>query len=113
MKVIYMFYPIDWERHVFDELADQDIPDKVKELKSEYPEQAGDIHFIPWGEVKEWKWSEVGYDMEYINDWDDLTDEEQEEDLRQITEGTPVTKEFAFNHWCYAITEDTRKQILK
>ena len=113
MKVIYMFYPIDWERHVFDGIDEQDIPAKVKELQAEFPKQADDLKFVPWGEVEVWKWDEVGYDMDYLNDWDDFTDEEQENDLLNIVEGTGITKEFAMNHWCYAITEDTMNRLLK
>lgn len=112
-KVIYMFYPIDWQRHVFDDINEQDISSKVKELKAEFPEQADDIKFMPWGEVEEWSWSEVGYDMDYLNDWDDTTDDEQENDLYNIIEGTDLTKEFVMNHWCYAITEDIMNDILK
>ena len=108
-----MFYPIDWHRHVFDSIDEQDIPSKVAELKAEFPKQADDLKFVPWGEVDKWNWSEVGYDMDYLNDWDDLTDKEQEEDLRQIIKGTGITKEFAMNHWCYAITEDTMNRLLK
>lgn len=112
-KVFLMFYPISWERHIFDYTDMQDIPDKVKELKANsLLMDAKDITFVPWGETEENTYDDsLDWDVECLNNWDDdTTEEERFSNLKRI-KGTTLSEWFIRHHWCIAVTEETKAVI--
>lgn len=113
-----MFYPIDWQRHVFEDysLAEgEQMLEKVKELQAEYPEDAHDITFVPWGEVERDNYQDsLHWDIDSLNNWDDdTTKEERKENIAMIKGKKPrLTEKFVKAHWCVAVSEETKAAIM-
>ena len=113
-KVFLMFYPIDWQRHVFDNYdhtESEGIAERVKELQREYPNDSHDITFTPWGEYAEC--IDAYCDADLFNVWDDDAEDwlikECEEMIRDNS--LDLTKGFIMEHWCVPITDYTKNAI--
>ena len=109
-----MWYPMDWERHVFDEfihVESEKIAARVMELQNEYPKDAQDITFTPWGEHE--VFSDADYDADLFNDWDDNAEQWLIDECRGLIEGKckELTEEFVKAHWCVAVTEQTKALV--
>lgn len=115
VKAFMMFYPIDWQRHIFDYTEQRDMPAKVKELKAKYPNVADDITFVEWGETDASKYDDsLAWDEECLNNWDDdITKEERKENKAMIKGKKPrLTESFIMAHWCVAVREEVKAAIL-
>lgn len=113
VKMFMMFYPIDWQRHIFDYTEPCDIPDKVKELQAEHAnDEQKDISFVPWGLIDEGVYcDELNWDEECLNNWDDDTTEEDRQENLKLIEGTTLTESFIMAHWCIGVSEDVKNAI--
>lgn len=114
IKMYMMFYPIDWQRHVFDYTEPCDIADKVKELQAEYPSDANDITFVEWGEIDEGSYcDELYWDEDCLNNWDDDTTKEERKENKAMIRGRKpkLTESFIMAHWCFAVSEDVKNAI--
>lgn len=101
VQVFLMFYPINWERHIFDNMSTSEIISFVKKHGIE------DVRFVPWGSINDWDWSEVNYDADLFNDYDDKADDYIIKDCKKLCKGKNLRKNFIINHWCYPVTKNT------
>lgn len=100
IPVQLMFYPIKWERHNFDYMTNDEIIKFVKEHGID------DVKFVPWGTITDWDWSDINYDADLFNDWDDDAEEYLIKECENLIKDTDLSKNFIFNHWCYPVTEN-------
>lgn len=107
VQVFLMFYPIDWERHIFDNMTSNEIINFVKERGVE------DVRFVEWGDITDWDWSEANYDADLFNDWDDTEDEDVEKECRELCKHLKLDKKMVKGHWCYPVTKNMVDVILK
>lgn len=101
VQVFLMFYPINWERHIFDNMSTSEIISFVKEHGIE------DVRFVPWCSINDWDWSEVNYDADLFNDYDDKADDYIIKDCKKLCKGKNLRKNFIINHWCYPVSKNT------
>lgn len=101
VQVFLMFYPIDWQRHTFDDMSTAEIIDFVKKHGIE------DVRFVSWCSINDWDWSEVNYDADLFNDYDDKADDYIIKDCKKLCKGKNIRKDFIINHWCYPVTKNT------
>ena len=113
VKMYMMFYPENWQRHIFDYTKPCDIADKVKELQAEHAnDKQKDISFVPWGEINEGAYcGELYWDVDCLNNWDDDTTEEDRQENLKLIEGTTLTESFIMAHWCIGVSEDVKNAI--
>lgn len=107
VPVFLMFYPIDWERHTFEDMTSNEIIDFVKERGTD------DVKFVKWGDVTDWDWSDANYDADLFNDWDDTEDEDVENECRELCEYLKLDKKTVKDHWCYPVTKNMVDVILQ
>ena len=107
VQVFLMFYPIDWERHTFDFMSTDEIINFVKEHGVE------DVRFVEWGYTADGNMSEIDYDADLFNDYDDLADPYVIKDCKKLCKGKNLEKDFIMNHWCYPVTKNMVDAILK
>lgn len=105
VQVFLMFYPMDWERHIFDVMSTSEIITFAKEHGIE------DVRFVEWGYLVGSDWSEIYYDVDLLNDYDDDADTYVIKDCKKICKGKNLRKDFIMSHWCYAVTKNTMDAI--
>lgn len=104
-QVFLMFYPMDWQRHTFDGMSTSEIISFVKEHGIE------DVRFVEWGYLIDSDWSEIYYDADLFNDYDDMADDYVIKDCKKLCKGKKLRKDFIMNHWCYPVTKNTMDAI--
>jgi hypothetical protein len=107
VQVFLMFYPIDWERHTFEDMTSNEIINFVKEHGTE------DVRFVEWGYTIDGDLSEIDYDADLFNDYDDLADPYVIKDCKKLSKDKNLKKDFIMNHWCYPVTKNMVDAILK
>ena len=107
VQVFLMFYPIKWERHIFDGMSTSEIISFVKEHGIE------DVRFVEWGYLVDSDWSEIDYDADLFNDYDDMADDYIIKDCKKLCKGKNLRKNFIMDHWCYPVTKSMKDAILK
>ncbi len=107
VQVFLMFYPIDWERHTFEDMTSNEIIDFVKKHGTD------NVKFAKWGDVTDWDWSDANYDADLFNDWDDTEDEDVEKECRELCKHLKLDKKMVKEHWCYPVTKNMVDVILK
>jgi len=105
VQVFLMFYPIDWQRHTFDDMSTSEIISFVKERGIE------DVRFVPWCSITDWDWSEVNYDADLFNDYDDMAEDYVIKDCKKLCKDKNLKKNFIMNHWCYPVSKNTMDAI--
>lgn len=115
VTIYMMFYPIILGRYYFDSLNEKQVIAKVKELGNDK------VTFCKWADMDvddDGDCRSADVDEEFFNDWDDtpIYDEEFEEEEKKIKEGAletiGQTEDFVKSHWCLAVTEDVKDEIL-
>lgn len=107
VQVFLMFYPIDWQRHTFDSMSTSEIISFVKEHGIE------DVRFVEWGYLIDSDWSEINYDADLFNDYDDMAEDYVIKECKKLCKGKNLRKNFIMNHWCYPVTKNMMDTILK
>lgn len=105
VQVFLMFYPINWHRHTFEGMSNTEIINFVKKRGID------DVRFVEWCYVNDFDWSEIDYDVDLLNDYDDTADTYIIKDCKNICKGKNLRKDFIMNHWCYAVTKNTMDVI--
>lgn len=115
VTIYMMFYPIDWGRECFDALNEEQVIAKVMELGKDK------VTFCKWADMDvdyDGECRSAGYDEDFFNDWDDepIYDEEFEEEEKNTKKGAletiGQTEDFVKSHWCLAVTEDVKDEIV-
>ena len=107
VQVFLMFYPIDWERHTFEDMTSNEIIDFVKKHGTD------DVKFYKWGDVTDWDWSDANYDADLFNDWDDMSEDYVIADCKKMCKKLKLDKNTVKDHWCYPVTKNMVDVILK
>lgn len=111
-EVFIMFYPIDWERYIFEGMPKDEIIKFVKE------HGINDVKFVTWNDMVDWDWvdydwDELYYYIDLFNDWDDTEDEDVEKECREMCECLKLDEKMVKDHWCYPVTKSMKDAILK
>lgn len=99
MKNNYLFYPVsqfDEERYEFDDSSDDAIIDALRNEQ--------DIKIIQTD-------TDVEYEADLFNDWDDCAEDWLIDECSAIIEGYDIDSDFVKSHWCVAVTDNVAKAL--
>lgn len=106
-SVTLMFYPINWERHVFDGMNTEQIIEYVR------THEHWDVWLFDWGEHdmdEDGDCVVAELDCDLFNNWNERNSPDSETQLYlmdsiDIGESYDKNEEFILSHWCVALQE--------